>query len=106
VKVGNSYEAAYTEEDMLAKMMEWGEDSMYWRTEYECEFVESISNVFNPEKIKACFENYSLTNPADAPLAGGKHCTVAVDIGKSVNATVISVWAAEKADDSDIARLI
>ena len=105
VVVGDSYEAAYTEEDMLGKMMEWGEDSMYWRTEYECEFVESISNIFNPEKIKACFHDYELSTP-EAPLDGGKHCTVAVDIGKSVNSTVISVWAAEKADDSDVARLI
>ena len=106
VKTGDSYEAAYTEEDMLGKMMEWGEDSIYWRTEYECEFVESISNVFNPEKIKACFDDYALTPFAEASLQGGKNCTVAVDIGKSVNATVISVWSAEKADDSDIARLI
>ena len=105
VVVGDSYEAAYTEEDMLGKMMEWGEDSMYWRTEYECEFVESISNIFNPEKLKACFHDYELSTP-EAPLEGGKHCTVAVDIGKSVNSTVISVWAAEKADDSDVARLI
>jgi len=105
VVVGDSYEAAYTEEDMLGKMMEWGEDSMYWRTEYECEFVESISNIFNPEKLKACFHDYTLSTP-EAPLEGGKHCTVAVDIGKSVNSTVISVWAAEKADDSDVARLI
>jgi hypothetical protein len=106
VKTGDSYEAAYTEEDMLGKMMEWGEDSIYWRTEYECEFVESISNVFNPEKIKTCFDDYALTPFTEASLQGGKHCTVAVDIGKSINATVISVWAAEKADDSDIARLI
>ena len=105
VVVGDSYEAAYTEEDMLGKMMEWGDDSMYWRTEYECEFVESISNIFNPEKLKACFHDYELSTP-EAPLEGGKHCTVAVDIGKSVNSTVISVWAAEKADDSDVARLI
>ena len=49
VKAGDAYSAPYTEEDMLEKMMEWGEDSIYWRTEYECEFVESVSNVFNPE---------------------------------------------------------
>lgn len=105
VVVGDSYEAAYTEEDMLGKMMEWGEDSIYWRTEYECEFVESISNVFNPEKIKACFYDYALSTP-EGPHEGGKNCTVAVDIGKSVNSTVISVWSAEKDDDSDVARLI
>ena len=40
-------------------MTEWGEDSIYWRTEYECEFVESVSNVFNPEKIKACYDDYT-----------------------------------------------
>jgi len=45
---GEAYEAPYDEEEMLTKMMEWGEDSIYWRTEYECEFVESVSNVFNP----------------------------------------------------------
>jgi len=106
VVVGDSYEAAYTEEDMLGKMMEWGEDSMYWRTEYECEFVESISNVFNPEKLKACFDDYTLATIPETPYEGGKNYTVAVDIGKSVNSTVISVWAAEKARDSDVARLI
>ena len=57
---GRAYEPAYTEEDMLTKMMEWGEDSIYWKTEYECEFVESVSNVFNPEKLKACMEEYDL----------------------------------------------
>ena len=57
IDIGSAYEPAYTEEDMLGKMMEWGEDSIYWRTEYECEFVESISNVFNPEKLKACYDN-------------------------------------------------
>ena len=106
VVIGDSYEAAYTEEDMLGKMMEWGEDSMYWRTEYECEFVESISNIFNPEKLKACFHDYALSTIPESPYEGGKNCTVAVDIGKSVNSTVISVWAGEKADDSDVARLI
>ena len=86
-------------------MLEWGEDSIYWRTEYECEFVESISNVFNPEKIKACFNDYRLST-LEEPIGGGNHCTVAVDIGKSVNSTVISVWALQKDDFGDIARLI
>ena len=107
---GRAYEAAYTEEDMLTKMMEWGEDSIYWRTEYECEFVESISNVFNPEKLKSCFEDYAL-EPARTPADGeGRegytNITVGVDIGKSVNSTVISVWRTEKSDDDNIARLI
>ena len=105
VKDGDAYSPAYTEEDMLTKMLEWGEDSIYWRTEYECEFVESISNVFNPEKIKACFNDYRLST-LEEPIGGGNHCTVAVDIGKSVNSTVISVWALQKDDFGDIARLI
>jgi len=54
IKPGDAYTAPYNEEDMLEKMMEWGEDSIYWRTEYECEFVESVSNVFTPEKVKSC----------------------------------------------------
>jgi hypothetical protein len=105
VKQGEAYSPAYTEEDMLSKMLEWGEDSIYWRTEYECEFVESISNVFNPEKIKACYDEYRLST-TEEPIGGGNHCTVAVDIGKSVNSTVISVWALQKDDFGDIARLI
>ena len=105
VVTGEAYSPAYTEEDMLGKMMEWGEDSIYWRTEYECEFVESISNVFNPEKIKACFDDYELYEPGTYEQ-GGKNCTVAVDIGKSVNSTVISVWAREQDEFGDIARLI
>ena len=107
---GRAYEAAYTEEDMLTKMMEWGEDSIYWKTEYECEFVESISNVFNPEKLKSCFEDYEL-ELARPPTDGETredytNCTVGVDIGKSINSTVISVWRTEKSDESNIARLI
>ena len=105
VKIGEAYSPAYTEEDMLAKMVEWGEDSIYWRTEYECEFVESISNVFNPEKVKACYHDYKLNIP-DNTYEGGENCAVAVDIGKSVNSTVISVWAREKDEFGDIARLI
>ena len=105
VKQGNAYSPAYTEEDMLTKMMEWGEDSVYWRTEYECDFVESISNVFNPEKVKACYDEYRLST-IEEPIGGGNHCTVGVDIGKSVNSTVISVWALQKDAHGDIARLI
>ena len=103
VKAGRAYTPPYTESEMLDKMMEWGEDSIYWRTEYECEFVESVSNIFNPEAIKACRQRG--TSFAER----GKvypNCTVAVDIGKSVNSTVISVWAVEKAADGNVARLI
>ena len=105
---GRAYEAAYTEQDMLTKMMEWGEDSIYWKTEYECEFVESISNVFNPEKLKACFEDYDLYTK-DTAIENGEelyNITVGVDIGKSVNSTVITVWRTEKHDGDNVARLI
>ena len=105
---GRAYEPAYTEEDMLTKMMEWGEDSIYWKTEYECEFVESVSNVFNPEKIKACFEDYDLYT-RDRALESREelhNISVGVDIGKSVNSTAITVWRTEKSDGGNIARLI
>jgi hypothetical protein len=103
VKAGRAYTPPYTETEMLDKMLEWGEDSVFWRTEYECEFVESVSNIFNPEAIKACRQRGTsfATRGKDYP-----NCTVAVDIGKSVNSTVISVWAVEKATDGNIARLI
>ena len=106
VKKGDAYSAPYTDEEMLDKMTEWGEDSIYWRTEYECEFVESVSNVFNPEKIKACYDNYQITRlDGDGQQRGG-NITVGVDIGKSVNSTVISAWSLEKSDKENIARLI
>jgi hypothetical protein len=106
VKKGDAYSAPYNEEDMLEKMTEWGEDSIYWRTEYECEFVESVSNVFNPEKIKGCYDNYELSRLDGDGLTGGSNITVGVDIGKSVNSTVISAWTLEKSDDGNLARLI
>jgi len=112
VKQGEAYSPPYTEEDMLEKMMEWGEDSMYWRTEYECEFVESVSNVFNPEKLKACFHDYETYIPETLEQGRGVYpqVTVGVDIGKSVNSTVITGWSLEKPDGPDfrenIARLI
>ena len=105
---GRSYEPAYTEEDMLTKMMEWGEDSIYWKTEYECEFVESVSNVFNPEKLKACMEEYDLYT-RDRALKSREelyNINVGVDIFKSVNSTAITVWRTEKHDGGNIARLI
>ena len=105
---GRAYEPAYTEEDMLTKMMEWGEDSIYWKTEYECEFVESVSNVFNPEKLKACMEEYDLYT-RDRALKSREelyNINVGVDIGKSVNSTAITVWRTEKHDGGNIARLI
>ena len=105
IDIGSAYEPAYTEEDMLGKMMEWGEDSIYWRTEYECEFVESISNVFNPEKLKACYDNYRPYNIETYEHRGAQHI-VAVDIGKSVNATCITVWALEKDEWGNLARLV
>ncbi len=102
VKAGRAYSAPYTENDMLTKMMEWGEESIYWRTEYECEFIESVSQIFNPDHIKACREAYSFVE------RGTKvhNCCVGVDIGKSVNSTVISVWSTEKSADGNIARLV
>jgi hypothetical protein len=106
-KKGEAYSAPYTEEEMLDKMMEWGEDSIYWRTEYECEFVESVSNVFSPEKIKGCYENYELNRLDDlVGLERGGDINVGVDIGKSVNSTVISAWSLDKASDGNVARLV
>ena len=107
VKPGDAYAAPYTEEEMLDKMTEWGEDSIHWRTEYECEFVESVSNVFNPEKVKGCCDDYQLIK-IDGEEGGerGRNITVAVDIGKSVNSTVISAWSLEKSSSNNIARLI
>ena len=105
---GEAYTPPYEEEEMLNKMTEWGEDSIHWKTEYECEFVESISSVFIPENIRKCFENYELITKGtiDPDAETGKNNTVAVDIGKSVNSTVISVWSTEKVDEGNIARLI
>ena len=103
VKRGRAYDPPYTEEDMLTKMMEWGEDSIYWRTEYECEFVESSSNIFNPELLRSTF-----TRGLGFHQLGEKvhNCTVGVDIGKSVNSTVISVFTCEKTNTQNVARLI
>ena len=104
VDKGDAYTPPYTEEEMLDKMLEWGEDSIYWRTEYECEFVESVANVFNPEKIKRCYDDYKLTR-LDGDSRGG-NINVAVDIGKSVNSTVITAWSLDKSDEENIARLV
>jgi hypothetical protein len=102
VKKGRAYAPPYDEEDMLQKMTEWGEDSIYWRTEYECQFVESTSNIFNPEILKKCFIDQQFAEYG-TPYP---NCVVGVDIGKSVNSTVISVWANEKNDEGNIANLI
>jgi hypothetical protein len=102
VQAGRAYSAPYTESDMLTKMTEWGEDSIYWRTEYECEFIESVSQIFNPEAVKACREAYSFVERGTKV----NNCVVGVDIGKSVNSTVISIWATEKGNEGNIARLI
>ena len=102
VKKGRAYAPPYDEEDMLQKMTEWGEDSIYWRTEYECQFVESTSNIFNPEMLKKCFVDQQFAEYG-TPYP---NCVVGVDIGKSVNSTVISVWANEKNDEGNIANLI
>ena len=104
VDKGDAYTPPYSEEEMLDKMLEWGEDSVYWRTEYECEFVESVANVFNPEKIKRCYDDYKLTR-LDGDSRGG-NINVAVDIGKSVNSTVITAWSLDKSDEENIARLV
>ena len=107
VKPGEAYAAPYTEEEMLDKMTEWGEDSIHWRTEYECEFVESVSNVFNPEKVKRCCDDYQLIKiDGEDGRERGRNITIAVDIGKSVNSTVISAWGLEKSSSDNIARLV
>jgi len=112
IKPGDAYTAPYNEEDMLEKMMEWGEDSIYWRTEYECEFVESVSNVFTPEKVKSCLHEFEITTPETLEQGRdyGPNITIGVDVGKSVNSTVITGWKREKpvGDNigDDVARLI
>ena len=112
VKEGEAYSAPYTEEEMLEKMMEWGEDSIYWRTEYECEFVESVSNVFTPEKIKSCLHDFEITTPESLEPGRdyGPNITIGVDVGKSVTSTVITGWQREKSVGDnigeDVARLI
>jgi len=106
VKKGDAYSPPYTEEEMLDKMTEWGEDSIYWRTEYECEFVESVSNVFNAEKIKRCYDDYEIIKLDEHGHKGGGNITVGVDIGKSVNSTVISAWSLDKSNEQNIARLV
>jgi len=108
IKAGDAYTAPYTEEEMLEKMIEWGEDSIYWRTEYECEFVESVSNVFTPEKIKGCFDDYEFTTREELVTRGdfGSPITIGVDVGKSVNSTVITGWRREQCDEGNLARLI
>ena len=103
VKPGRAYSAPYTDDDMAEKMREWGEDSIYWRTEYECEFVESVSNIFNPELLKACLSRGRTFGERGKSYP---NCVVGVDIGKSVNSTVISVWTTSKDKDSNTANLI
>jgi hypothetical protein len=103
---GEAYTAPYDEEEMLNKMMEWGEDSIHWRTEYECEFIESVSNVFNTKQLRQCFDDYTFIKPEDARGKKIPNCSVGVDIGKSVNSTVITAWITEKSDKDNIARLI
>ena len=111
VKQGDAYSPPYTEEEMLEKMLEWGEDSIYWRTEYECEFVESVSNIFNPQKIKACFHDYTIYTPEDIPLSGPRDSAfsdvcLSVDIGKSVNSSVLTAWARVQGNTNTLAQLI
>ena len=103
IEQGDAYSAPYTEEDMLEKMMEWGEDSIYWRTEYECEFVESVSQIFNSERLKDCFDDYKILtrDEIESGIDIPPQVVVGVDIGKSVNSTVISAWAVEKSDGKD-----
>ena len=112
IQPGDAYTAPYTEVEMLDKMTEWGEDSIYWRTEYECEFVERVSNIFNPEKLRDCFDDYEPWT-RETIIEGGifpPNITVGVDVGKSVNSTVITGWSREKSvgdnTGEDIARLV
>ena len=112
IEKGDAYAPPYSEVEMLDKMTEWGEDSIYWRTEYECEFVESVSNIFNPERLRDCFDEYEPWT-RDTIIEGGifpPNITVGVDVGKSVNSTVITGWSREKSvgDNAgeDIARLV
>ena len=112
IEKGEAYSPPYDEEEMLNKMTEWGEDSIYWRTEYECEFVESVSQIFSPEKLRDCFDDYEPWTRETLIEGGdfGAQITVGVDIGKSVNSTVITGWSRRKSDESDsgedLARLI
>ena len=107
IQPGDAYSAPYDEEEMLEKMMEWGEDSIYWRTEYECEFVESVSQIFNSERLKDCFSDYKILTreEVEAGIDIPPQVVIGVDIGKSVNSTVISAWSVEKDEKGNIAKL-
>jgi len=98
---GDAYETPWSEEDIEIKKKTWGEDSIKFKTEYLCEFIEEsgqffISNDFTFYKLK-----HFVRNPKE--LKGDTFITV--DLARRHNSVVIALWEAAKKGDMDVLLL-
>lgn len=100
---GDSYDTPYTEGDMKIKKRTWGEDSIKFRTEYLCEFIEHTGQFFTSDDFAdAVYDlNYFIRDPKQ--LKGDTFLTV--DLAQTHNSIVYALWEAGLEEEKEILYL-
>ena len=100
---GDAYDTPYTYEDMEIKKRTWGEDSIKFRTEYMCEFIEHTGQFFTSDDfVKSVYDLESfIKDPGD--IKGDTFVTV--DLAQSHNSIVYALWEAGMEKEKEVLYL-
>jgi len=91
---GDAYKTPYSEEDIEIKKRTWGEDSIQFRTEYLCEFIEQTGQFFTSDDFERSM--YELDYFVRDPKEINGDTFVTVDLAQSHNSIVYALWEAAK----------
>jgi len=97
---GDAYKTPYTKKDIEIKKKTWGEDSIKFRTEYLCEFIEHTGQFFTSDDFSRSV--YKLDYFIRDPKNINGDTFVTVDLAQSHNSIVYALWEAGEKYGKDI----
>lgn len=95
---GDAYETPWSEEDIEIKKNTWGVDSVKFRTEYLCEFIEETGQLFSAND----FHFYNLDAFYRDPKMLKGETFLTVDLARTRNSVIIALWEAITVKDKDV----
>ena len=101
--VGDAYETPWDPKDIEIKKDTWGEDSIEFRTEYMCEFIESSGQFFTSDTFANSLYKIDKFARNSKNLPG--RLAMTMDIADSHNSIVYALWETVIEDDEDILYL-
>lgn len=103
---GEAYEPCYDIREITIKLRTWGINSMKFRKEYLCEFIDSEGTLFTEMELDPLYNkvycNYDFFDINFWPELSGE-CFASVDIGRQINSTVIAIFQ-KWVDDDGVPR--